>query len=304
MHRYIPEMKHALLIFLSFLFCGNKLFAQQATTDSTAIVDSLTTLEIQLQGLSFEFINSKDERTRVSSAYHFVKTLVKTLKVKDSYQYPFDSLKSISILKAPDNTFRIFTWHLRLDNGLYRCYGVIQLNPVKKYFDGKLLPADSKPYYPLIDRSDSIVNVLDTTVGPDYWFGALYYNILMRKVHKQTYYFLFGYDGNKKGTDRKLVDVLTFIDGKPYFGAPFFKVGNMVQSRFIIQYNEEASVSLRYLPADNIITVDHLMTPDDKSVDLPELYVPDGTYDYFIWKENQWQMKEHLFETKKLKGSK
>jgi hypothetical protein len=304
MHRSIHQLKHVLLIFLFFLRYCNSLFAQQTNTDSIDIADSLTTLEIQLQGLSFELINSNDERTRVSSAYHFVKTFVKTLRIKDSYKYPFDSLKSISIIKAPDNTFRIFTWHLRLDNGLYRCYGVIQLNPEKKYFDGKLLPANAKSYYPLIDRSDSITNILDTTVGADYWFGALYYNILMRKVNKQTYYFLFGYDGHKKGTDRKLVDVLTFIDGKPYFGAPFFKVGNIIQSRFVIQYNEEASVSLRYLPADNIITFDHLMTPDDKSVDLPELYVPDGTYDYFVWKDNQWQMKERLFETKKLKAPK
>lgn len=303
MHRYIKHMKHVVLLWVLILAAG-RTQAQQFQTDSISPEDTLLTYELQLQGQSAEFINSDDERTRVSSAYHFVKTLVKALKVKNSYQYPFDSLKSVSILKAPDDAFRIFTWHLRLDNGIYRCYGVIQLNPVKQYVNGKLLPPDAKPYYPLIDRSDSISNALDTTVGSDFWFGALYYNIIARKVKKQTYYFLFGYDGNKRGTDRKLVDVLTFIDGKPYFGAPFFKVGPLVQSRFIIDYNEEASVSLRYLSKDDLITFDHLMTPDDKSISSPELYVPDGTYDYFIWKDNQWQLKEHLFETKKLKSSK
>ena len=43
-------------------------------------VDSLRDMEIQLQGLSQEFVNSPDERTRVSSAYYFVKTMARAMR--------------------------------------------------------------------------------------------------------------------------------------------------------------------------------------------------------------------------------
>lgn len=264
-------------------------------------VDSLRDMEIQLQGLSQEFVNSPDERTRVSSAYYFVKTMARAMRTRGSYEYRFDSIKSVSVLPAPDNFFRIFTWHLRLDNGVYRQYGVLQMNPDKYPGKGMEERDDLRMYYPLIDRSDSVLHPADTLLGPEFWFGALYYSIIQRKVGKQSYYFLFGYDGNGKLGDKKLVDVLTFTDGKPQFGAPMFQVKGKVKSRFIIVYNQDASVSIRYLPKDNIITYDHLMSPSMKDFQVPELYIPDGTYDYMEWKDNKWIEHELLFDKKKLK---
>jgi hypothetical protein len=175
------------------------------------------------------------------------------------------------------------------------------MNPDKTYMNGKMIPAGSRTFFPLIDRSDSIGNPLDTTVGPEHWYGALYYNIVAKKIKKQTVYFLFGYDGFKNKIDRKLVDVLSFTDGQPYFGAPFFKIDNALQSRFIIEYSEEASISLRYLPKDNIITYDHLINTEKEGIKTPEIAIPDGTYDYFIWKDNLWMKQDLLFDTRKLK---
>jgi len=157
-------------------------------------------------------------------------------------------------------------------------------------------------YYPLIDRSDSIVKPADTAVGPDFWYRALYYSIIQRKVGKQLYYFLFGYDASVSTVDKTLVDVLSFQDGKPVFGAPLFQVKSKSLWRFIISYNQEASVSLRYLPKDNIITYDHLMAPSMKDFNAPELYIPDGTYDYMEWENNLWVERELLFQNKKLKS--
>lgn len=289
-----------ILLFVCLACALVELKAQQYRADSLQL-DSLRDIEIQLQGLSFEFVNSPDERTRISSGFYFVKNMAKALRMRGAYAYGFDSLKSVSVLKAPDNYFRIFTWHLRLDNGVYRQYGVIQLNPDK--YPGKVWANQEglRMYYPLIDRSDSIQKPTDTTVGPDYWYGALYYSIIQRKIGKQNYYFLFGYDGNNKVSDKKLIDVLTFVNGKPVFGAPLFQVKNKLMKRFIVEYNQEASVSLRYLPKDNIITYDHLMAPSMKDFKAPELYIPDGTYDYMDWENNMWVERELLFQKKKLK---
>lgn len=275
--------------------------AQQRGSDSL-LVDSLQDYEVVLSGLASEFVNSPDERTRVSSAYYFVKYMVKALKMPGSYTHPFDSLKAVSILRAPDDYFRIFTWQLRLDNGVYRNYGVIQMNPRK--YPGKALELKEglKPYYPLIDRSDSIKQPLDTVLSSEFWFGALYYQLAMKKIGRKNYYFLFGFDGHNSLSNKKLVDVLSFNEGKPEFGAPLFKIGKKLQQRFILQYSEEASISLRFLPKEDIITFDHLMSAQAHDYNNPDAYVPDGTYDYLEFENNLWEKKELLFQKKKISG--
>jgi len=122
-------MMNRFLLFACLALTLTAVKAQKTARMDSLQMDSLRDIEIQLQALSSEFVNSPDERTRISSAYYFVKNLAKALRMRDSYAYPFDSIKSVSVLKAPDNYFRIFTWHLRLDNGVYRQYGVIQMNP-------------------------------------------------------------------------------------------------------------------------------------------------------------------------------
>jgi hypothetical protein len=68
--RYIPFMKYPVTALLLFLF-SLRLFAQQAPAGrDTLSRDTLQSLELQLMGLSREFINSDDKRTRVSSTYH------------------------------------------------------------------------------------------------------------------------------------------------------------------------------------------------------------------------------------------
>ena len=80
-------------------------------------------LEDSLTKLGYAMYNEPSEPERLAANFTFVKTLVSALKVPYSYTFPFDSLGMVSILNAPDDRFRIFSWHIQLNDGSYLYYG-------------------------------------------------------------------------------------------------------------------------------------------------------------------------------------
>jgi hypothetical protein len=226
------------------------------------------------------------EKNRVAAVVAFIPELVEALKLKGSYNYPFDSLRSyISIINAPNNSFRIFTWQLSRDNGSYRYYGAIQKNNLEKL-----------ELFPLLDYTDSLlakenVKLTDLTLNNNEWIGALYYNIVEKKIKKQTYYFLFGFDGNDAWSNKKLVEVLWFDNSKPMFGAPLIQVPSKDEylHRFVMQFRKDASVSLNYNEEEKMIIIDHLIAPEERLADLQFTFLPDGSYSGYKWKKGKWQ---------------
>src|ERR1044072_2865435 len=57
----------------------------------------------------------------------FIRLFVKALRTPYSFEYPFDSIQTISKLYAPDSSFRIFTWEIQRDASYYRQEGAIQM---------------------------------------------------------------------------------------------------------------------------------------------------------------------------------
>ncbi|MSQ78801.1 MAG: hypothetical protein EXR21_03875 [Flavobacteriaceae bacterium] len=289
-------------------------FRGQAQLDS-ARLDSLQSLEFHIQGQAMVMLNDKDERARISSTYFMVKNLVAAFKIKGSYYYPFDSVKSLSILYPEDKTFRIITWHLVLNDGTNRQYGVIQMNP--DFFN--LKKQQPKLYYPLIDRSDSVSDPLHTVCDAEKWWGGHYYKIITTKVKKKKYYTLLGMDGYSMMGNRKVIDVLWFdAEGIPHFGALIFdnntpqrKVEKTIvegyhpevliheekntekenrEKRVIFLYDNDATMTMRYLSEEKTIIFDNLIPKDGKSFELKHMYVPDGTFDYYVWEKDRWKL--------------
>lgn len=273
-----------LLVGFLFMFFA----ALQTKAQKTTYLDSLHDFELILQGQADLIINAADENTRRTTCFGFIKNLVKALKIPGSYDYPFDSLKQISILKAPDNKFRIFVWNLRLDNESYRYYGCIQMNDKQK----------GLKLFPLFDNSPTIRNPQDTVLGSDSWWGALYYTILMNKYKGNTYYTLLGWDGNDKTSNKKVIDVLTFQEGVPVFGAPIFRFSkDSVAKRVVFEFSNDAVMILRYVGEKKIILYDHLIPPKPSATGIYKLYLPDGSYDYLNWQNGQWVKGEKVFDT-------
>lgn len=293
-------MKYILqtLLLISFFYVRGQSH-DYSRIDSLSL-DSLHDLEIRLEGLGRTMITSTDEDERLTSSYHFVKAFVRALRIQNSYFYNFDTIKNISVLTAPDNTFRIITWNLALNNETFRNYGVIQLNPdyIKKVKDTTNL----RPYYPLIDKSEKIKNALDTTVTNEHWFGALYYKMEAVTFKKQTYYTLLGWDGNTAMSNKKLVEVLYFENNTPMFGAPVFDLKDTRYkkplSRLVFEYNNSANMVLRFESSPKMLVQENVAPTRPQDHGHPETYVPDGSYDFYKFnkKNGHWEKQPGMLK--------
>src|SRR5437870_3258549 len=113
------------LIITALLLCSI-CFAQHS--DENARIKQLQVYEDSLKNLGNKFVNDDNDLERKNANYAFIKMLVGALKIPNSFLYPFDSVKSVSIVNSPDNRFRIITWPIVNEDGSYRFYGTIQIN--------------------------------------------------------------------------------------------------------------------------------------------------------------------------------
>ena len=202
----------------------------------------------------------------------FIKTLVEALKTQNSFDYPFDSLRNVSIIKSPDKAFRILSWYVQQDNGSYRFFGTIQMNTGKSPL--KL--------YPLIDRTENFGDA-NAVTNNQRWFGARYYEIIaVTNGGLLPYYVLLGWKGNTQITTKKVVEILTFNQDIPTFGAPVFD-GKSLQdkNRMIFEYVKSNAMSLRTDQKAGLIVFDHLAPIDPEMTGKFEYYGSDGTFDGF-----------------------
>lgn len=237
--------------------------------------------------LSFAIINDSLPEHRFGATKKLIPTLVKALRHKNSFQYPFERVQSISIQYPADSTFRIFTWQLYVDENESRYYGAIQMN------------AEDLKLYPLFDRSAEVQQPEFEILDNERWYGALYYNLLAFESYQGPKYLLFGYDRHSFFQKRKIVDVLSFQNGKPVFGAGVFvesdpDKGQMIRNRLVLEYYAEAAIKLNYDQLLQMIVFDHLITIGGVAGQGPT-NVPDGSYSGYEQREGIWVYVPKIF---------
>src|SRR5437868_10957487 len=89
-----------------FLLTAHFSFAQISAAERK----ELHKKEDSLKTLSIAIIQGRNAEGRFAADSQFTKMLVRALKVKNSFYYPFDSLTTISRLAPDDSSFKIFTW--------------------------------------------------------------------------------------------------------------------------------------------------------------------------------------------------
>lgn len=268
-----------LLILISF----NVLGQHSAGTGN----QQLKAYQDTLQDLSFKMINDSLEPQRYNASYKFIRTLVAALKTPYSFNFPFDSLKSISIQLSSDKRFRIFSWHVMNADGSYRYYGSVQMNNP----DGKL------QMFPLVDYTSEFKKPADSVTTNDKWYGAQYYRIISVLNNVKTpYYILLGWKGNNVKSTKKVIDVIHFKDNKAYFGMPVFDGDkeNALKKRIIFEYDRKASMVLNWDPKTATVIFDHLAPPDDRLKGRFELYGPDFSYDGYRLANGRWKLVEDI----------
>lgn len=268
-------------------------FAADAQKISAADIKTLSRKEDSLKRIVKNIIVDSFTAGRMRSDSQFIKTLVRGLRVKNSFYYPFDSVRGIGKVYAPDSSFRILTWQLSFDDYYCRQRGAIQFRTA----DGSL------KLVPLIDYSEFTTNPLDSARTNERWIGAVYYNIIQTEHNGKKYYTLFGFDAHSVRSNKKWIEVLTFDNNnRPVFGGPIFTFENdsikrKPLNRFSIEYKKDASTMVNYDPDLKLILVDHLVSETDEP-ELSYTFVPDGDYEGFKWVNGKWQHIDKVFHEK------
>ncbi len=274
---------------LLLFFACNLACAQSISAPNLKV---LLQKEDSLKSYSYKIIQGMNSEDRFIADSIFTRMLVRALKTPHSFNYPFDSLETISRLYSPDSAFRIFTWHLvipTLNGNTVRQHGAIQM----RTYDGSL------KLYPLIDKSDVTINLADT-IGNNYgWIGAIYYKIIQKRSSNQNYYTLLGFDENNISSNRKIIEVLNFNSGEPVFGGRFFSyeedsVFKTSQSRYVMEYKKTAGPRLMYDSDLDMIIVEHLVSESNEPKKKWTL-IGDGDYEAFKWKNGKWIHVEKVF---------
>lgn len=283
-------MKKFLLCSLILVSFGVSADAQKIATADLRI---LRKKEDSLKQIVKNIIIDSFAADRMHSDSQFVRTLVRSLQVRNSFYFPFDSVKGIGHLYAPDSSFRIITWQISFNDYYCRQRGAIQM----RTSDGSL------KLVRLIDVSEFTDKPEDSVRTKDNWIGAVYYNIVQKKYNGKNYYTLFGIDANAVRSNKKWVEILSFDrNSQPVFGETVFSFDadtsrRPPQNRYSIEYKKDASAMVNYDEELDMILVDHLVSETDEP-DQPYTLVPDGDYEGFKWTNGKWQHIEKVFTEK------
>jgi hypothetical protein len=151
----------AFFLFISITFYGQK---------------ALPEAEDELKLLAREVLFNDNLETKISRNKAFTSKLYNTLKRRESFNYSFDSLRTVSVLKAEDNSFRIFTWHIadrsakeRNTGEFHYYFGLVQ-RPFT-YPDGRF----EMIVTPLLSDQRIRGGVENEVLTDANWLGAQYY---------------------------------------------------------------------------------------------------------------------------------
>lgn len=285
-------MKISGIFLLCVLFVFNGL--SQAVTDSS--LKELRLREDSMKQHAPVILLGTTAADRLTADSVFTRQLVRALKVPHSFYYPFDSLFTISRLYAPDSSFRIITWQLVVNEELVRQHGAIQMRTK----DGSL------KLFPLSDKSDAVPKLEDSIGNHQNWYGALYYRILQKNHQGRKIYTLLGFDENDSASNKKIIDILEFVNNEPRFGAKVFRYPNNEFNaanpcRYIMEFKSGAGPRLNYDDELDMIIVEHLVSPSGEP-NRKSTLVGDGDYDGFRWLNGKWVFVNKLFKEKTPEG--
>ncbi len=271
-------MKHQFFFSLALILLTGFSANAQQNPNLIALQDSLNKISIRV-------LSAQSDEQKFNENGIFVKTLVEALKTPYSFKFSFDSLKTVSIVKSPDNAFRLLTWYLQLAQGTYRFFGAIQINT----------PTGALNLIPLIDQTENLTDP-NIITGNKNWFGAKYYEIIpVTSSARLPYYILLGWKGNNERTSKRVIEILSLDKGEANFGAPVFDGKDLNgKNRLIFEYNKQNAMTLKSDLKAGILVFDHLSPVDPDMLGKFEYYGSDGHVDGFKIIGGRLKLQENL----------
>lgn len=284
----------------------------------------LAQVERKLISLSKAFLGNQSLQEKLEVNKQFTSTLRACLSQNESFNYPFDSLNTVSHLYAADKSFRVFTWQLTdrvndpIPQTLNYFFGLIQRKWVNA--GGR----EEMVVIPLIEITEIPTDIENRVLDQNSWLGGIYYparfgpNIPATSIKyidpstgkkvKSTAYIVMGWNGYDASSNFKFVDVITpdpTDKNRIIFGANIFFFDLVPKYRAVFRYSDNAPFSLNYgyvkhglgkLFRKKMIVYDHLSRPSSgRRLGTTFAMGPDGSYDalnffkrggYFEWYRN------------------
>lgn len=273
--RVVRKVMIGLLLMLPMVGMGQQTSGDTFKEDESAISTLMDDVTRQTE---------LSEMARLNMEVH--SKLKEALAKPGSFDFPFDSLAHIGKVISNDKLVRIFTWNIPMAGGTQKMFGFLQVKDKR---------SKEVTLYELDDARAKIQDPANQIVGPQSWYGALYYQIAEKKYAGTTYYCLLGVDLNNIFTCKRVIDVLHFDSAnQPVFGAPIFSNGKKTSSRIIFEYSARATMMMRYLPESDMIVFDHLSPSRPEYAGDLRFYGPDFSYDGFKFIKGMWVLQSDL----------
>ncbi len=217
------------------------------------------------------------------------------LETSDSSFYaPLNKLKFMGKCYSDNGDIRVYTWNYPLSDKTYGYGGYVQFKPTKKRIKQQVKPIALNTY------GNAYLPKAGPRVSSNNWYGALYYSIISTKKDGDNYYIFLGWGGNDALSDFKVAETVKISnnDKKITFGGvSAFNSNGKSTNRLVLQFSNDARVSLDYDNANKRIIMDHLSPSDPFYNGIYSYYGPDFTYDAYLFDKKSkgvWRLQENI----------
>jgi hypothetical protein len=255
---------------------------------SIGFTQNLAESELRLKSRLDELRSAKsdNEIKRINSL--FTKEMGAFLRLEGAYQFQFTQLTSIADLKSEDGLVRIVHWNLEFKDFSYSYSGFIM------HWDDE---QETCKVFDLVDVTDPYTMISEQVIDSKNWYGALYYRIIPVEIDNDFQYILFGWDGATTNSNFKLIDVLSFKGNAAKFGSPLFINKNKTLKRVVFEFADKSTMSLKMDEKRNRIVFDHLSPESPALTGLYSYYIPDFSYDAYVWEDDRFVLNEDVIAT-------
>jgi hypothetical protein len=251
-----------------------------------AQISALQKLEVDMAAAQLALGEAENDEARFAASDQFRTLMIEALNSTGCFDYPFDSIQTISKMHAPDRAFRLFNWNVPRDDRTHKYYCfVLTSDPETGIYD----------WTELSDNERFVENIESKVLTPEQWMGCLYYDIIPIKEGRKTEnYILLGWDGNNRNSSKKIIDVLSFNRKGVRLGAPIFKSEMGTAKRVILEYSSDVQVSVKWHAKEQRIVFDHLAPRDPMMTGVRSYYGPDMTFDAYVLKKGKLEFHSNV----------
>lgn len=234
-----------------------------------------------------QLVEAKADRDKVELSERLWERMSRLLTYKPLFNDRFGGFSNISVLLSPDKVLKMVTWNVGFEDG------------TNTFFGGMAINRDNAiKVHRLSDRYRSIKTPQVMSLNASRWYGAVYYEILVNRHKKETYYTLLGYNPNDYFSKIRVVEILTLgTNGSPRFGEPIIEVEGKMLKRLIFEYSANVSMMLRYDANTGMIVMDNLAPVSPMFAGDPRQYGPDFTHNALRFEKGKWVFRSDVILT-------